>query len=912
VTAEGYDQVAIPGAPRLPYTTTLIALPPDAFPSLHVEVLEEATLPLPGSLAVAPRPAGARRDASGRPIGPAFTPTDERLPAPASPVALEEAGTVRGVRLARLTFYPALPDGGRLRLYRRLRVEVRWSADDARATATPSPADPLLSQVRRAVLNPWEVFTPPPPHFPASAASPISPTAFIEVDTPGLYRVSYTDLAPLGFGAADPHNFRLFRGSDEVAYEWEGDDDTTFEPGESILFYAEPRFSRWTRVDVYRLVIDTAAGLRMGDRSADPTGLPTGTAWVEEVFEENHLYTPDRFTAGVPPGKDGDRWVWDYLVGPASAPTDYPFSLAAVDGTSSATLTLWLIGYTAGDHRWAVEVNGTGIGEAVWSGQAAVTQTLPIPPGLLRSGSNVLSLRPLATEGGWLDGFAVRYGRSAEPAGASVTFGKVVSPSAGTSPPSLPHRTYLPLVLRNASGAGPARAYTVALDAPGPYRAYDVSDPLQPVRLSDFQVDGQRLTLGDPPGGGPRRYFVTAESGVRPPGRVRSPEDLVVDGGADGADLLIITHPAFADALDPLVDLRRSQGLSVTVVSVLGIYDAYGDGRVDPEPIRTFIADAYATWSPRPSYVLLVGDGSFDPRQYRPDSPPTFIPPYLADVDPWGGETAADNRYVCVDGDDNLPDLLLGRLPVGSAEEAATVVGKIVAYETDPLPGGWNANVVLVADDADEAGDFAAASDDHAAVYVTGPFTATRRYCSGSSPYVSDCPVEEATAIHDGLLSDWNRGALVVQFTGHSSWQQWAAERFFHLDDLPSLRNGRRWPVAVEMTCFTGAFHRPEPTLDEELVLLEDGGAVAAWGPTGLGVGTGHSRLSDGFFRAVFVDEVGTVGEATLAGKLRLAATGQNLDLLDTFVLLGDPALRFDREILPWPYHLFLPLVAGD
>ncbi|HHS96528.1 MAG TPA: hypothetical protein ENK08_01290, partial [Chloroflexi bacterium] len=739
-----------------------------------------------------------------------------------------------------------------------------------------------------------------------------SPVAFVEVDTSALYRLTYADLAPLGFGTADPHNLRLFRGSDEVTYEWEGDDDTDFEPGESILFYAEPRFSRWTRVDVYRLVADTTPGQRMPARSADPAGLPAGTASVEAVFEENLLYTPDRFTAGVPPGRDGDRWVWDYLLGPASASTDYSFPLTAVDATSPASLTLWLIGYTAGDHRWAVGVNGTGIGEVAWSGQAAVTRTLRIPPSVLRSGSNVLSLRPLVTEGAWLDGFAVCYGRSAEPSGASVTFGWVVSSPTGTSPPSLPYRTYLPLVLRDASGAGPSRAYTVALAAPGPYRAYDVSDPLRPVRLTGFWVDGHQITLGDPPAGGPRRYLVAAESAVRSPSRIRPPEDFVVDGGADGADLLIITHPAFADALGPLVDLRRSQGLSVTVVSVLGIYDAYGDGRPDPETIRAFIADAYATWSPRPTYVLLVGDGSFDPKQYRPDSPPTFIPPYLADVDPWGGETAADNRYVCVDGDDNLPDLLLGRLPVGSPEEARALVEKIVAYETDPLPGGWNADVVLVADDADAAGDFAAASDDHAAVYVTDPFTVTRRYCSGPNPYVSDCPAEEADALHDALLADWNHGASVIQFTGHSSWQQWAAERFFHLDDLPSLRNGRRWPIVAEMTCFTGAFHRPEPTLDEELILLDEGGAVAAWGPTGLGVGTGHSRLSDGFFRAVFVDEVGTVGEATLAGKLRLAATGHNLDLLDTFTLLGDPALRIDREVLPWPHHLFLPLVMGD
>jgi hypothetical protein len=149
-----------------------------------------------------------------------------------------------------------------------------------------------------------------------------------------------------------------------------------------------------------------------------------------------------------------------------------------------------------------------------------------------------------------------------------------------------------------------------------------------------------------------------------------------------------------------------------------------------------------------------------------------------------------------------------------------------------------------------------------------------------------------------------------MQFTGHSSWQQWAAERFFHLDDLPKLHNDHRWPIVIEMTCFTGAFQRPEPTLDEALLTLNGGGVVAAWGATGLGVSTGHDKLDDGFFRAVFNEHVNTVGQATLSGKLSLAASGQHLDLLDTFTLLGDPALRFNQTIIPWPSQAFLPLVS--
>ncbi|MFN3762396.1 MAG: C25 family cysteine peptidase [Anaerolineae bacterium] len=898
VVAEGYEIDARPGALRLPFTSALIAVPPGTTPVLRVQSVETTTLPLPGPIAVAPRPEGILLDPEGLPIGLALAPADP-LPPPAGPVVLEELGVMRGVRLARVAFYPAIPDGNRIVIYRHVRAEVVFvpPPSPTASGSTPSRRGWGEDIIRRAVINPQDVV----PAFPVRPSTPALqpqgggiPRAFLEISRPGLYRVTYSDLQSLGFAGANPAHFRLFRGTEEVAYEWEGDDDAVFEPGEAILFYAEPRFSRWTTVDVYRLEVGETTGLRMTSRSADPSGLPAGTPWVEQIFEENRLYTPDRFTAGIPIGRDGDRWVWADLKRPGSPVFSTPFSLNA-DASSAATLTLWLIGYTSiltatPDHRVDVALNGTSLGRVEWDGKTAVTATFAIPPTVLAS-TNTLQLSlpgipGIGVEGAWLDGFAVRYARSTAPAGSAATF----------------------------AGANERRAYTVALAAAGPYRAYDVTDPLHPQRLTRIQVSGQAITVGDPPGGGPRRYHVAAEGAIRAPDRIRPPEDLWglhAAGGAAGADDLIITHPAFADALGPLVDLRRSQGLTVTVANVLGIYDTYGDGRPDPEAIRRFIADAYASWNPRPTYVLLVGDGSYDPKRYRPESPPTFIPPYLADVDLLVGETAADNRYVCVDGEDNLPDLLLGRLPVKTADEARAVVQKIVDAETRPLPGGWNASVVLVADDPDAAGDFPAFSDAPAA-WVTDPFTVTRRYCSGTAPNQNDCDGAQVQALHTAILGDWNRGAFLIQYFGHSSWQQWMRERVFHLDDLPSLHNSRRYPVLAEMTCFTGAFHRPEPTLDEALVTRPEAGAVAAWGPTGLSVTAGHRFLADGFFRAVFSDTVGTVGEATLAGKLNLVGAPQGSDLLDTYVLLGDPALRWNRTIVPWSAHLYLPLVVRN
>ncbi len=876
-----------PVAPRLPYTSTLIALPPGAVPQLRILSAETYTASLPGPVAVAPQVVGVERERAGSPIGPRLAPADTTIPPPSRALFLEEVGVVRGVRLARLTFYPALPAGDHLQVTRRLWVEVRWRETGAGAGARLSSDDPLLQTVRRAVLNPQDAIpapTVPPTGLSSAPAGGGAPVAFLEVRAPGLYRVSCADLTPLGFGSVNPNFLRLFRGDDEVLMEWQGDGDTLCESGEAFYFYAEPRFSRWTAADVYRLVPAAPGPNWMPTRSADPTGLPLAAPWVEQTFEENREYTPDRFTVGVPLGRDGDRWAWDYLLGPMATPKTYSFSLTAslTAADTAVSLTFWAIGHTATDHRWAVQVNEMAVGEVAWSGKTAVTATLAIPPGVLRSGDNTLALRSLLSGGAWLDAFAVRYARSTAPAGALVIFG----------------------------GMDGAQAYRVALAVPGPYRAYDVTDPLRPVHLTGFRVDGPTITLGDPPEGGPRRYLVVAESGIRAPDRIRPREELWgvrAAGGAVGADYLIITHPAFAEALGPLIDLRRSQGLTVATASVLGIYDAYGDGRPDPEAIRRFVADIYATGNPRPRYVLLVGDGSYDPRQYRSTSPPTFIPPYLADVEPHSSETAADNRYACVDGDDHLPDLLLGRLPVRSAAQARAVVEKIVRYETAPFPGGWNVNVLLVADDQDAAGDFAALSE-AAAAYVTDPFTVTRRYCAGTSSSQSDCT--DAETIHAAVLNDWNRGALLVQYAGHASWQQWAAERFFHLDDLPALANFRRLPVVAEMTCFTSAFHRPEATLDEELLLRPEAGAVATWGPSGLGPWTGHRRLSEGFFRAVFSDTIGTVGEAALAGKLNLLGAGQGQDLIDTFHLLGDPALGFQRTVVPWAAHVFLPLVS--
>jgi hypothetical protein len=361
----------------------------------------------------------------------------------------------------------------------------------------------------------------------------------------------------------------------------------------------------------------------------------------------------------------------------------------------------------------------------------------------------------------------------------------------------------------------------------------------------------------------------------------------------------MIAPEEFISSLDPLVSLHQSNSLQVVVEDVQAIYDNFGDGRTNPEAIRDYLKNAYDTWDISPLYVLLVGDGTHDPKNYQATSTETFIPPFLEVVDPWAGETAADNRYVTIDGFDDLPDLLIGRFPANSVSELNTMVSKIVDYANKAVPEPWQHQAVFVADNNDfGGGNFPLLSDTLINKIPANTLAAQRLYFS----------TDYTPAQFRSLVNQvWDDGNGLIMFTGHSSIHQWAHEILFHLEDVPGLSNGGRLPVVLEMTCFTGSYQIHDyPTLDEELLRQSGGGAVAVWGATGLGIATGHHWLAEGFLETIYEDGVSEIGAAALAGKLDLAAVGSHPDLIDTFTLLGDPATRLERS-----YQVYVPITKN-
>ena len=851
----GWPRDGCPGAPLLPYTATLISLPPDGTYSLTVRVLAWEHRQLAAPLADSPNP-------------PAVLPYGDDC-APSSVVTLTPVGVMRGVRLARLTFTPFRYDAASrtVTVARAVRVSVRLAAD-----GTSPPADGLTRGLQVLSRNAL-VGESPPLRARDTFTMSLLPVGWFTLTERGLYALPLSALTATGVlsSTCEPSLVHLIHGTQEISLRWQAE-------GRRFLFYAYPQGTRWSAEERYVVRYGEPSAARMTARSGDPAALPWGRLWAERVVERQRSYL-----SMYPSPCGGDHWYWQHLARPGASSWETTVTLPALAADTPATLTLWLQGDTAAsaapDHLVAVAWNHAPLGNVAWDGRTGITATLPVSAPLLAAGVNTLTLSlpglsGVAVEGAWLDAFALRY-----------------APSAWEESPLW-------------GDASPA-AYALA-SVPPTVTVYDIAQADAPRVVIGTILSGTTLLLGDAEGGA--RYFIAAQ--VRPVPPLRALPALTEP---PGADYIAIAPARFAAALQPLLELRQAQGLRTFTVTPEAIYAAYGDGRMSPEAIRAFVAHAYATWSPRPAYLLLVGDGTWDPLHHLGNATPTFIPPYLVMADPVIGEVPADNRYVAVDGADVLPDLAVGRLPVNSAAELTAMVEKIVAYETHPQPGTWNLRHVLVADDSDAAGNFHAAAD---AVAAQAPLTATvvKLYCQDAP---DDDPADPYCAnvaeLRPQLFEAWNRGALLFSWFGHSSFQQWEHGRLFHTDDLPLLHNDRRWPVMLSMTCYTGHFAHPDPlqtSLDEALARLPQAGAVASWGSSGEGYRQHQLPLAQAFYKVAFAPGL-RLGDAMTVAKAALAG-GAASYLIDTYHLFGDPAMRLHTVFVPWPEHVFCPLVANS
>jgi hypothetical protein len=930
VSLPGWSSTAQAGAPLLPLLAEAIGVPFGATVSVRVEpgpahtmALRAPALPVVTQKVEWEPPSAAEGiEALPAPIfvleeDPAIYSGGAAYPGVLAEVASD--GVVRQQRVAGIAAYPVQyqPATQELTVYEWLRVEVTFEGALSALRQAPSPEaaayENLFGQelLNYQAARAWRQALTPSTALRAGLGSapqgtgedlssatleavteggslpwaPPEPGWRVKVRADGFYKLTYAELLDAGLPVEtlNPQTLQLYNLGSEVAIYVTGEADESFDPEDTVVFYGQAVASKYTADNVYWLTYGQSTGLRMGSRDGAPGTADTPAYYPAHRHMEQNIWY--RYKA---PGDDNlERWFWDYIL-PSSRPSwSHGFSLTApYTGTYTATLTVAMLGYLENpvypDHHVVMSLNGTQVGEVWWDGITWQTIEVEIAQNLLPPGNNTLSVVcPNDTGVGydyvWVDWAELEFANTFLAEGEELAF------------------TY------EEAGTWKFQADGFSTDD---LAVYDVTDPAAVVRIEEPSVVGsgpysarfQDLVAA------PTNYWAMADTAYGTVQAIEADSASGLGSPANGADYIVIAHQDFSTQAAQLRDLRASPELRAVTVDVQDVYDEFGYGIVGAAAIHDFLAYAYDQWQdPPPSYVVLIGDGHYDPKNYAGYMRVSYMPPYLAAADPWIVETAADNRYVTLVGEDNFPDMMLGRLAVNSPAEASAFVNKIVAYEEGPEPGDWQQQVLAVADDLDPTvGNFAQMSDDLLACCLPAPYEAEKVYYG-----VTHTTVDEARA---AILAGINAGKLIVNYIGHGAPTQWADDGLFKAADVAGLTNGGKLPVMLPMTCYDGYYHAPSASgqATAEVVTRAEGkGAVASWSPTGLGVVSGHDCLDRGFFQALFQDGLLTLGQATTAGKLNLLASGSNLDLLDTYLLFGDPALHIPGRPT---YRSFIPL----
>ncbi len=898
-----------PGRPQVPVAAALLGIPPHGTPRVAVTPLGEPASIDRVRIAPAPSPNGdaveavwADPGARGRPdpSPPTVMRRDARAYAagaayPAELATITDVGWIRGQRVARIEIRPFQYHARteRLVVWPRLEVEVSMDAPDgagappaARAPAVGGPPDAFDAIIDASLLNAasaraWRVDRPRevlPPAEPPTVPADVQPVWNIAVAEEGLYRVTGADLALAGLpiDAIDPRRLQLYAGGQPVAMHVEGEGDALLNASDAVVFFGRPTASRYAALNVYQLAYGAVPGLRMPRRDGAPGLAPAAEAYTATLhLEQDQLYRSDYprpALDGTPP-EPVDHFFWQQLSAPQSLAHTVALTGVA-PGAWAGRLSLALVGKSAfptqaPDHRVRVHVAGRQVGEADWDGNTSVARVaFDVPADLLRGPTTEIRVEAPGMPGAAYDHFFVdtidlAYRRVFRAAGSGqLAFVTDAAPEQGIA----------------VDGLGEAAVDLV-----------DVGDPRRPAWVDGADVveagAAYRMRFRDLPGGG-RPYRIVLRGGYLRAARIEARPAAGLLAPARGADYLMIAPAAFHAALKPLVDHHVRAGRRVAVVDVQGVYDVFNGGVASAEAIRAFVAHAFAAWpEPAPSHVLLVGDGTYDPRNRLGTGPATLIPPFLKEADPWLGEVAVENAFVTVSGDDVFPDLFLGRLPANSAAEVTAMVSKIVAYGATADVEPWQRKLLFATDDPDSAGDFYALSDDVIDHHVPPGYTVDRVYLKRTHA--------DAAAAGEALRAGFMDGYLLAQYVGHGLITGWAQEQMWTGRDVRVLKNGRRLPVLLDMTCMTGFFSDPRLfSISESAVRTAGGGAIAAFSPTGFGVATGHDHMNRAFADQLLGGGVRHLGQVVVGSKLALstASTGYR-DLIETYALFGDPAL---------------------
>ena len=832
----GFEETRLAGAPTLPVKlawleavvgrkvqiVSMAGQDVVAFTSLRPSVVGEAAMFADANGTLSPR---MRRRAAGTAFRAAGLYPEE-------PARLVDTAFQGQVKKAEIELSPLRWDrtNGQLLLARKLRVRVAFAGQEPGEVSRGGSRGLAALRGRNAGGNPKN----------GDAGRVV---ARLTVRERGLQAVSYEQIFGTR-GRVALADLRLSRQGETVAHHVEPD-RRAFAPGSVLFFVSEgPVVNPHGNELVYELSL-AGGGTAMPVASAAPSGVALAEAWTDERWEKDVQYLPGLMQADSP-------WLWDTLL--ATWIRSYPMELGRVAPASeTARLSVWLQGGTdfpeSPDHHVRIRVNGNAVGEASWDGQTPYRLDAELAPGTLVEGANLFEIENVGDTTAqysqvFLDKYELRSARQLVAQAGSLDG------------------------VFHAAGSAEIR------DLPLGSMVLDTTEP-----VARWLVDTRASSLGVSfRAEAGRRYLAVSPQAVKSVvAKLASPSSL---RGALRADYLVVGPREFLAVAEPLLEQRRGQGLESMSVAIEDVYDEFGYGEAHPEAVKAFLEYAFHSWERAPRYVMLLGDATYDFKNSLGTGTLNRVPPMIIrDTYLW---TVSDPEYAFVNGSDLLPDVALGRLPAANVAEAERLVRKVLDWENAGFD--LTGRAVLVADNADAAGDFESDSERLAQTFLADR-SVERIYLS-----------QLGSGTRAAITQAFDTGASLMSYIGHGGTAVWASENIWNFSDVARLAPQAQQPFLMTMDCLNGFFHHPRMnSLSEELLKADGKGAVGTLAPSSLSVHWAADVYLEALTGELVSGRHQRLGDALLAAQAAYIEAGARPELLRTYQLLADPALPITR-----------------
>ncbi len=669
--------------------------------------------------------------------------------------------------------------------------------------------------------------------FPAAGGAATK----LAVNREGWYRVTQAELVAAGLDRnVNPRFLQLLVDGRELPIAVPGEADGRFDPTDAVEFYGVGLDAASSDARLYWLVVGSQPGQRI--QKTDGKGFSTVSGSFAYPIERK-----DR-TIYFSSLRNGEAENFFGAV-VAREPVEQTLALQHLYmAATTAQIAVALQGVTQQPHQVRVLVNAAPVGSLSFDGQLKATDTFTFPSSLLREGNNVVSLMTAGgeTDVSLLDSIRITYQHTYTADSNAL----LLTANAGQQ------------ISIDGFTASDIRVF----DVTNPDAAQEITATVKPSRTG-------YAASATPVGAGQRKLFALTGARARQVVSVKANQPSNWRQPSNGADMLMITYQDFTASLANLKALRQSQGLSVAVVDVEDLYDEFSYGNKTPQAVKDFLAYAKGNWKKAPRYVLLVGDGSLDPKNYLGYGNSDLVPTKL--IDTAYLETASDS-WLADFNNDGIEELAIGRLPVRTPQEAQALINKLVAYDS----AAQSESVLLVADRND--GHNFEASNAALRELIPGEFRVEE---------IDRGHLDDVTAKQQ-LMASLNQGPRIVNYNGHGSVNLWRGDWLTNEDAL-ALTNGNQLSLFVVMTCLNGYYQDPAlDSLAESLMKSERGGAIAVWTSSGMTTPGDQSLLNQQFYRLLFNESGLRLGDAMMRAKSETRET----DVRRTWILLGDPTGR--------------------